>query len=300
MAAVRLLGLISIPLLLVALGILYGLNLLPPEVYGALLGSLLTLFGLQLKSRYDSELKQIELRHTLRRDVYLQVAEGIDASARYLSQLVKPDIDPPQDPPGVPPGWLQKLEIIASPATIQLARAAGRVYVDVILDLMKRRLKLQKLDYDIKATADERSYKQELQHKSRGEWIEAVAEPASSLRDAKLQSLTTLQAELQQQIERLDAHHDRLHDERAKEYRELARSMIRGSHRYVREVRQLQNAIRCELNNNLVEAGADVPSARGELPTETQIDEVLDYVEELWNEPRGDNTPVNGPTQDNL
>lgn len=270
-----------IPGVLVAAAAAYSFGLVPPEVYGALLGALLTLLGIQLKSRHDVALKRTELEYNLRRDVYLEVAEGIAGSRKYLQQLAQPDVDELKEISGVPPAWLEKLELVSSQSTISSARNAARTYDEIALDLMKRRAKLQKLDFDIKVLRDHHSRLFDLQRETWKNFGDALAEPDEAVRDAKLRAASDAQGQVQQSLDANDAEQKRLSAERSNEHRELARAAIRGAARYGRSIIQLQNALRAEIG---AESGVMPSSIPDEdvTPAERQLDDFVDYIEALW------------------
>ncbi|HEV7485907.1 MAG TPA: hypothetical protein VGQ65_09510 [Thermoanaerobaculia bacterium] len=275
------LDLIWIPLVLVAVAAAYSVGLLPGQVYGALLGALLTLLGVELKSRNDAELRRIELKHSLRREVFLEVAEGIAASTKYLEQLAQPDADERHEPPGAPRAWVQKLELVASPPTVILARAAGTVHTEIVLELMKRRAKIQKLDFDMKMFRDQHSRLLEVQQTIFKQFSDAIGEAETTMRAQKLQTASDAQAQLRQSFADNEAEQSRLSRERSHDHRELARAALRGSMQHGKDLTRLQNAIRREIGGIDNTATEDLPDEEI-TSSEKHLDDLMDYIEELW------------------
>jgi hypothetical protein len=277
----RRLDLIGIVLTLVAVAAAYSLGLLPGQVYGALLGALLTLLGVQLKSHQDATLKRIELRHNLRREVYLEVAEGIADSLKYLEELAQPNVDEQQAPRAARRGWVQKLELVATLPTVLLARAAGTVHNEIVLDLMKRRAKISKLDFEIKIVDDQHSRLLEVQGTVFKQFSDALHDADPIQRDQKVLTASAAQDALHEGFARNEAEQSRISKERSLEHRELARAALRGSIRYGRGLTALQNAIRSEIGGLDEEQPATVPVEQG-AESEKQLEDFMDYIEQLW------------------
>lgn len=274
------LGSIVAVLVIVALAFRYGL--LPPEVYGALVGALLTLLGVHIKSRYDADVKRIELLYGLRRDVYLEAAEGLARSRDNLLWLSRPQSiqTGEADIPAAPETWLQKLELVAAPQTVVLAREAARLHAATVFDLMKRRARVQKIDFDLKYMREHRDRLYQIQRETMDEFTEAVAETDPDLRAARFRIVEDHRVRAQQALDENRRNDDLKQAERDVEYRELARAAIRGSVTYLREVNALQNAIRREIT---LEPGTaqDIPPGEPDL-TEEQLDDFAEYLNALW------------------
>ncbi len=140
------------------------LKSVPAIFYAITTGSTITLSGLYMQNRSESERNSQRLRHdaamrdrerdmALRRDVYLQSAEALAHAQEYLAAYAREELPVEQHEALIKGigGDLNKVHIVGSLPTIEAIVRANEFFVHSIADLAVERLPLRHLREDIKA-----------------------------------------------------------------------------------------------------------------------------------------------------
>ncbi len=138
------------------------LQSVPAIFYAITTGSTITLAGLYMQNRSESERNTERLRHdalmrdreremTLRREVYLACAEALAHAQEYLAAFAR-DADGQYEAlvKGIGAD-LNKVHIVGSLATVQAIVSANEFFVRSVADLSLARLPVKKLREEIKA-----------------------------------------------------------------------------------------------------------------------------------------------------
>jgi hypothetical protein len=128
-------------------------------VVAVLVGGGLTLLGVQAQLRHDSRERERKRQMSLRRDVYLEVAEAQAAHLNYLIGLGRLDksFDTLAEPLGANQGWLNKLHVVASIETIRAMTELGAFFDRATTDIAALRLKYNQLKAQSDAIEQEKA-----------------------------------------------------------------------------------------------------------------------------------------------
>lgn len=125
-------------------------------------GSLLTLFGVWLQSRFESNRLKIQLQHDadqrekerqmdLRKEVFLSAAETFGKQAEYINLFGKVDFDfwKEQEILRGSIGVAYKIHLIAGLETVGAYSRANQCWAEAIMELSKKRLKVEAVKADL-------------------------------------------------------------------------------------------------------------------------------------------------------
>src|SRR5688500_4484802 len=88
---------------------------IPPAIWAGIIGALLTLLGVNMQLRYNSRERERDRQMQLRRDVYLEAAEGLAASTDFLFRFTNISIPLAQlGESRVKTTWANKVYTVAS------------------------------------------------------------------------------------------------------------------------------------------------------------------------------------------
>ncbi len=139
------------------------LKSVPAIFYAITTGSTITLSGLYMQNRSESERNRERLRHdalmrdrerdmALRREVYLKSAEALAHAQEYLAGFARDDLGTGQHEAlirGIG-GDLNKVHIVGSMPTVQAVVTANEFFVRSVADLGVEQLPVKRLKEDIK------------------------------------------------------------------------------------------------------------------------------------------------------
>lgn len=127
-------------------------------------GSLLTLFGVWLQSRSESNRLKIQLQHDagqrekerqmdLRREVFLGVAEALGRQSEYINLFGKVDFDFWKEQELIKGniGAGNKLNLIAGIETIEAYARANQAWAKALFELTKMRLQIEEVKGELKS-----------------------------------------------------------------------------------------------------------------------------------------------------
>jgi hypothetical protein len=139
----------------------------PDVVWSGLIASALTLSGVLISNRSNTNRLQIQLQHdatekakertaTLRREVYLRAAEELTKANSHLASLPQADLAKTNAAEGLQGFFAAaaKLQLVAEPKTALLVNQLVSAYGELLLRLMARLMPLQKARVDISISDD--------------------------------------------------------------------------------------------------------------------------------------------------
>jgi predicted nucleic acid-binding Zn-ribbon protein len=128
------------------------LQIVPPVVWSGILGALLALLGVNMQLRYNAKERERERQMQLRRDVYLEAAEGVAGSMDYFFRYTRADITLSQigDSTAMRTGWLNKVYTVASLDTIEAFAEASAALAASSLDLVRIRITVEEVLGNVK------------------------------------------------------------------------------------------------------------------------------------------------------
>lgn len=135
---------------------------IPDVVWSAIIASVLTLSGVLISNRSNTSQLRIQLQHdasekakertaTLRREVYLCVAEELTKSNSHIASLPQADLAKTNAADGLQGFFAAaaKLQLVAEPKTALLVNRLVGSYGELLLSLMERLIPLQNAKSDI-------------------------------------------------------------------------------------------------------------------------------------------------------
>jgi hypothetical protein len=189
---------------------------------GASIGAAAGLFGSWLHNQHDARQRERERLMALRRDVYLQAAEGIAGHQHFMAALTNTEADVGTTPLQGPPGWQNKTHVVASLPTIAALAQADGYFVAAMAEVAPLRLVIGDVGREIAAiqerTGQLRQYQGYLHTSLQGQVHRFPAEPAVALANQLRQRID----ETQREIEGLEDLRDRLGAQRAGNIARLA------------------------------------------------------------------------------
>lgn len=274
---------------LAGVAVLYSFGLLPPEVYGALLGALLTLFGILLKSGADERLKATELAHNVKREVFIEVAEALGRVEAYFTKLGTPGPEYETAGEVLSPsiGWSQKLELVASVDTLRAARVVTSVRRDTELELVKRQEQLRRLRYEGDKLEREAARLRDDRRDTMDSISAEIAKPDSPMRLQIVQALNETYMSLGKQLGENSKQQDGFSDERIRLNAEIPRIALRGLIDVRKYVAALQLAIRRDLGFDVAAEQYQRLVGESEADYEAKLARALEYIEGLWRRDAG-------------
>jgi hypothetical protein len=165
---------------------------IPDVVWSGLIASVLTLSGVLVSNRSNTNRLRLQLQHDasekskertaiLRRDVYLHAAEEMTKANSHLASLSQADLTKTNAADGLQGFFAAaaKLQLVAEPSTALLVNRLVSTYGELLLRLMARLMPLQKAKIDI-------SIHQDLHNKAQYEVTRVLAEMAKFNEAAKV------------------------------------------------------------------------------------------------------------------
>lgn len=135
---------------------------IPDVVWSAIIASVLTLSGVLISNRSNTSQLRIQLQHdasekakertaTLRRDVYLCVAEELTKANSHIASLPQADLAKTNAADGLQGFFAAaaKLQLVAEPKTALLVNRLVGSYGELLIRLMERLIPLQNAKSDI-------------------------------------------------------------------------------------------------------------------------------------------------------
>jgi len=121
-----------------------------PTLIGVLIGATATLASISLQLWFSSRQRERDRYMQLRRDVYLEAADGLAALLEYLQQSARVDISfGKAETSLVRQGWLFKTYLVASTDTLIAMNKANAAAAAAALDLIPHRLAISEIESDI-------------------------------------------------------------------------------------------------------------------------------------------------------
>lgn len=114
---------------------------------GALIGALAALTASWFQNRHDAKQRERERLMGLRRDVYLEAAEGIAGAPLYMVGFANADVPIESLEPllNSKPGWQTKLHAVASLETISAFGDADALFLATAFELIPKRHRVDEL-----------------------------------------------------------------------------------------------------------------------------------------------------------
>ncbi len=194
------------------------LKSVPAIFYAITTGSTITLSGLYMQNRSESERNSERLRHdalmrdrerdmALRREVYLKSAEALAHAQEYLAAFARDDLGAGQHEAlirGIG-GDLNKVHIVGSMPTVQAVVTANEFFVRSVADLGVEQLPVKRLKEEIKAQdlLIEAAGGRRDEALARMREMDQAQATQSAFWDVQNQILTEAQAAIEGAIERL-------------------------------------------------------------------------------------------------
>jgi hypothetical protein len=114
---------------------------------GALIGAFAALTASWFQNRHDAKQRERERLMSLRRDVYLEAAEGIAGAPLYLVGFANADVPVESLAPllNSKPGWQTKLHAVATLDTISAFGDADALFISTAFELIPKRHRVDEL-----------------------------------------------------------------------------------------------------------------------------------------------------------
>lgn len=226
---------------------------IPEGIWGVIIGSALAFGGTwtatRAQLRHDARQRERERQMQLRRDVFLEAAEGVAGTVEYFMRFANVDI-PITDvtSSNVRPGWLNKLYTVASLGSIEAFSDASATLGASAFDLFRRRLPLE----DIKGKLAAANQQIEMMKVAQ----QGIREAAATLNNQPptpdiLDRLNLVQQHWEQswaELERLNEIVAALLAQRVRLQRELLETAVSYSSEYQKKLRKALVALRTELD----------------------------------------------------
>lgn len=167
------------------------LQIVPPVVWSGILGAMLALLGVNLQLRYNAKERERERQMQLRRDVYLEAAEGVAGSMDYFFRHARADIPLGQigDNVAMKTGWLNKVYTVASLDTIEAFAEASAALAASSFDLLRIRVTVEEVSSNVKIEQQRIENIQKYQEQIKSTAAALANEPPSQQVLSRLQEL---------------------------------------------------------------------------------------------------------------
>lgn len=190
---------------------------------GAVVGALGAMGGSWLQSRHDRGQRERERVMALRRDVYLEAAEGLAGFPHYLVGLANADVPVASLEPllNAKRGWQNKLHVIASLETIAAFAKADALFIETSFHLFPLRHKVDELGSQAEEEARQRS---QLTQYQAALHTALQAEVHHGQGQENIAAVQAMRAAIDRSQEEIVASYEReaaLHGERAERIKEL-------------------------------------------------------------------------------
>lgn len=114
---------------------------------GAFIGARAALIASRMQNKHDAAQRERERVMNLRRDVYLEAAEGMAGAPLYLVGFANADVPVDSLAPllNSKPGWQTKLHAVASLETIEAFGNADALFVSTSFEMLPKRYRVDEL-----------------------------------------------------------------------------------------------------------------------------------------------------------
>lgn len=250
-------------------------------VGATLIGIVATLLGIRMQLRFNARQRERERQMQLRRDVYLEAAEGIAGSVEYLMQNSRIDAPLGSIPaPKERPGWLYKIHFVASTDTLIAFNDAGAATAAAALDVFGHRVAVAEVSDDITVVRAATERIQQFQDEMRAE---ARAVDTSVPSERSLKRLEWIQQQLDESWRQLEAETRKL-DVLTQEHARRSKALVQRSMRLFgevhKEVRRALLAARAELEMPLDADKFSAAAASLDARMTAKVDEFLHLIQE--------------------
>jgi hypothetical protein len=214
-----------------------------PNFLSALLGGFIAYWTLRQQLKHEAHEKERERKLTLRRDVYLEVAEAIGSAQLFLGSFARQDIDIArlQEQIQSIPGALNKAQLVTSEATFAALDDFSDFLASRVAPLLVLRLRVDNLGREISRQQEDISRLEQ-----RYTYVRTVLEQASHddpLRARALDELPKIQSGIESARDRLV----KLMDRNVEVTEELGREAFKATLQAQREVGRINVQIRHEI-----------------------------------------------------
>lgn len=256
----------------------------PEGIWGVLLGSLLafggTFVATRQQLRHDAEQRERERKMQLRREVFLESADGVAGNAEYFMKFANVDLPISElTPSNAKPGWLNKLYTVASLDAIEAFTVANAALGAAAFDLLRRRLVVEDVKNKITSVSQQIDAIKAIQQTIR----DAVAATANVTPTPEvLQGRKVVQQHWDQtwrEFEKLGEKNSHLLDQKVKLQRVLLEQAISYSIEYQKKLRKALVALRLELDLPIDETRLETFMAQVDAEMLPKMKELFDAIE---------------------
>lgn len=246
---------------------------------GVLIGTATTLAVLAVQLWFNARQRERDRHMQLKRDVYLEAAEGLAATVDYVMQNTRADIPlGGVKPPNERPGWLYKIHLVAATDTLIAFNDAGATAAAAAMDVFTYRITVAELADDIAIVRSAIDRLQQFQEEMRSEARNMNIEVPS---ERNLQRLEWIQQQLDESWVQLKAETDKLErlvDDHASQTRALVKRGLVVSADVNRAVRVALLAARSELEMEIDVARFQLAAAELDRKMSSVMDQVLERI----------------------
>jgi hypothetical protein len=220
---------------------------IPASVWGVLVGSLITFIGVGRQLRHDARQRDRERQMQLKRDVYLEAAEGIAGSIEYYFALANADIPLIQLSQPKKQAWLNKVYTVASMDTIAAFTAASGQLGVSTFDLLKFRIAVEIVSTEVNGVNARIETVKSFQQQLRNDIATMAAQPPSEHIARQIELINTHWQQSHQDLAVLQQELMPLLNAKGKRQQELLEKAIDHFLQYQKYLRKSLIALRVEL-----------------------------------------------------
>lgn len=224
----------------------------PEAVWGAFVGGSSAIAVVIAQLWHDRSVRRKEREFAARRDIYLQAAEAIAAAQGVLFNFGRLDLSQQELTSALQgyPGWLNKVHVVGSQATIEAFRNMADYFVTAAFDLVKLRFDLERLDANVKSLEERREQLSRFQS-----YLLAVARGEVAQPPVGLGNLGTTMVATKEQLDAVLDELDGLVEERLRMHVRLVRLSAKYGGGFPAVAVPVTLAIRREIEIPIDEAG---------------------------------------------
>ena len=240
---------------------------------GVAFGALAGLTGTWITLRHDAKQRKLDREIALRREVYLEAAEGLAEVQLLLTRLAQPDFKPDQigGSAGSRIGWYNKVQVVSSFETFEAFAKGEALFQSALVGLLPKRYEFDQVQLRLDSVQARKSQLAEYQQALHSGLKVLLAQGAPADVDTRGFSQGILAA--QAQIDNLGTEEAELLAQKADRQRELLLEVNKRAAELRRLYARAMVTLRLELD----------------LPMETDryhaaIEEVLDKSDAAWRQ----------------
>jgi hypothetical protein len=221
---------------------------IPEGIWGVIVGSLLTFVGVGRQLHHDSWQRDRDRAMQLRRDVFLEAADGAAGTTTYFVQLA--NINVPMDQlnaAGSKQGWLNKIYTVASLEAIEAFSEASAALGASAFDLVKLRLGVEEIGHKIDAANGQVEAIKGVQQRISEAAAAALTETPTPVLQERVEAMQKDWVRSWQEIETVGLQISDLWDEKLRRQRALLERAVQYSIDYQKTLRRALIALRVEL-----------------------------------------------------